>query len=303
MDKNWTTWNTQAMQALDRGDIEQAERAFRQACGSGDPRADSNLGWFYFLMGGSVRDSEAEARYWIQKALQRSRHPRILQNIARLRFENGDFAGALAALQEAHRADQSPVLLYNLGMCHFWLGDKAAAAVCFREADAANAADLLRAQCGAVHPRLAYAFCVQGEERAAALRRYALERNDMELWDYVLLCVQCEAYAMAAPVLPELVSQWALTDQTLAMTALCLQHVPAEKERVLRCFSDELSEERDRLLHLLGLLFAVHALRPFLKASGGLGNAFGERLLRLLALIFLVLLAFHGFHSARPAAP
>ena len=57
---------------------------------------------------------------------------------------------------------------------------------------------------------------------------------------------------MAAPVLPELVSQWALTDQTLAMTALCLQHVPAEKERVLRCFSDELSEERDRLLHLLG---------------------------------------------------
>ena len=32
MDKNWTTWNTQAMQALDRGDIEQAERAFRQAC-------------------------------------------------------------------------------------------------------------------------------------------------------------------------------------------------------------------------------------------------------------------------------
>ena len=24
MDKNWTTWNTQAMQALDRGDIEQA---------------------------------------------------------------------------------------------------------------------------------------------------------------------------------------------------------------------------------------------------------------------------------------
>ena len=33
MDKNWTTWNTQAMQALDRGDIEQAERAFRQACG------------------------------------------------------------------------------------------------------------------------------------------------------------------------------------------------------------------------------------------------------------------------------
>ena len=108
---------------------------------------------------------------------------------------------------------------------------------------------------------------------------------------------------MAAPVLPELVSQWALTDQTLAMTALCLRHVPAEKERVLRCFSDELSEERDRLLHLLGLLFAVHALRPFLKASGGLGNAFGERLLRLLALIFLVLLAFHGFHSARPAAP
>ena len=67
MDKNWTTWNTQAMQALDRGDIEQAERAFRQACGSGDPRADSNLGWFYFLMGGSVRDSEAEARYWIQR--------------------------------------------------------------------------------------------------------------------------------------------------------------------------------------------------------------------------------------------
>ena len=144
MYKNWTTWNTQAMQALDHGDIEQAERAFRQACGSGDPRADSNLGWFYFLMGGSVRDSEAEARYWIQKALQRSRHPRILQNIARLRFENGDFAGALAALQEAHRADQGPVLLYNLGMCHFWLGDKAAAAVCFREADAANAADLLR---------------------------------------------------------------------------------------------------------------------------------------------------------------
>lgn len=252
MDKNWTTWNTQAMQALDRGDIEQAERAFRQACGSGDPRADSNLGWFYFLMGGSVRDSEAEARYWIQKALQRSRHPRILQNIARLRFENGDFAGALAALQEAHRASQSPVLLYNLGVCHFGLGDKAAAAVCFHEADAANAADLLRAQCGAVHPRLAYAFCVQGEERTAALRRYAPERNDMELWDYVLLCVQCEAYAMAAPVLPELVSQWALTDQTLAMTALCLQHVPAEKERVLRCFSDELSEERDRLLHLLG---------------------------------------------------
>ena len=124
MDKNWTTWNTQAMQALDRGDIAQAERAFRQACGSGDPRADSNLGWFYFLMGGSVRDSEAEARYWIQKALQRSRHPRILQNIARLRFENGDFAGALAALQEAHRAGQSPVLLYNLGMCHFWLETK-----------------------------------------------------------------------------------------------------------------------------------------------------------------------------------
>ena len=123
---------------------------------------------------------------------------------------------------------------------------------CFREADAANAADLLCAQRGAVHPRLAYAFCVQGEERTAALRRYAPERNDMELWDYVLLCVQCEAYAMAAPVLPELVSQWALTDQTLAMTALCLQHVPAEKERVLRCFSDELSEERDRLLHLLG---------------------------------------------------
>ena len=155
MDKNWTTWNTQAMQALDRGDIAQAERAFRQACGSGDSRADSNLGWFYFLMGGSVRDSEAEARYWIQKALQRSRHPRILQNIARLRFENGDFAGALAALQEAHRADQSPVLLYNLGVCHFGLGDKAAAAVCFREADAANAADLLHALCGAVHPRLA----------------------------------------------------------------------------------------------------------------------------------------------------
>lgn len=229
MDKNWTTWNTQAMQALDRGDIEQAERAFRQACGSGDPRADSNLGWFYFLMGGSVRDSEAEARYWIQKALQRSRHPLILQNIARLRFENGDFAGALAALQEAYQADQSPVLLYNLGVCHFWLGDKAAAAACFREADAVNAADLLCAQCGAVHPRLAYAFCVQGEERTAALRRYAPERNDMELWDYVLLCVQCEAYAMVAPVLPELVSQWALTDQTLATTALCLQHVPAGK--------------------------------------------------------------------------
>ena len=50
-----------------------------------------------------------------------------------------------------------------------------------------------------------------------------------------------------------------------------------------------------RLLRLLGLLFAVHALRPFLKASGGLGNAFGERLLRLLALIFLVLLAFSLF--------
>lgn len=179
MDKNWTTWNTQAMQALDRGDIEQAERAFRQACGSGDPRADSNLGWFYFLMGGSVRDSEAEARYWIQKALQRSRHPRILQNIARLRFENGDFAGALAALQEAHRADQSPVLLYNLGMCHFWLGDKAAAAVCFREADAANAADLLCAQCGAVHPRLAYAFCVQGEERPL---RCAVTRRSGTTW-------------------------------------------------------------------------------------------------------------------------
>ena len=134
----------------------------------------------------------------------------------------------------------------------FWLGDKAAAAACFHEADAANAADLLCAQCGAVHPRLAYAFCAQGGERTAALRRYAPERNDMELWDYVLLCVQCEAYAMAAPVLPELVSQWALTDQTLAMTALCLRHVPEEKERVLRCFSDELSEERDRLLHLLG---------------------------------------------------
>ena len=29
MDKNWTTWNTQAMQALDRGDIAQAERALR----------------------------------------------------------------------------------------------------------------------------------------------------------------------------------------------------------------------------------------------------------------------------------
>ena len=58
-----------------------------------------------------------------------------------------------------------------------------------------------------------------------------------------------------------------------------------------------------RLLRLLGLLFAVHALRPFLKASGRFGNALGERLLRLLALIFLVLLVFHGFHSARPAAP
>lgn len=141
------------MQALDRGDIEQAERAFRQACGSGDPRADSNLGWFYFLMGGSVRDSEAEARYWIQKALQRSRHPRILQNIARLRFENGDFAGALAALQEAHRAGQSPVLLYNLGMCHFWLGDKAAApGLLPRGRRSECPPDLLRAQCGAVHP-------------------------------------------------------------------------------------------------------------------------------------------------------
>lgn len=117
MDKNWTTWNTQAMQALDRGDIAQAERAFRLACGSGDPRADSNLGWFYFLMGGSVRDSEAEARYWIQKALQRSRHPRILQNIARLRFENGDFAGALAALQEAHRADPKAPFCSIISVC------------------------------------------------------------------------------------------------------------------------------------------------------------------------------------------
>ena len=173
MDKNWTTWNTQAMQALDRGDIAQAERAFRQACGSGDPRADSNLGWFYFLMGGSVRDSEAEARYWIQKALQRSRHPRILQNIARLRFENGDFAGALAALQEALRASQSPVLLYNLGVCHFGLGDKAAAAVCFHEADAANAADLLRAQCGAVPspPCLCVLRAGRGTGRCAASLR------------------------------------------------------------------------------------------------------------------------------------
>ena len=115
-----------------------------------------------------------------------------------------------------------------------------------------TAAAPLCAPCGAVPPRRAYAVCVPGAERTAALRRYAPERNDMELWDYVLLCVQCEAYAMVAPVLPELVSQWALTDQTLAMTALCLRHVPAEKERVLRCFSDELSEERDRLLHLLG---------------------------------------------------
>ena len=165
MDKNWTTWNTQAMQALDRGDIEQAERAFRQACGSGDPRADSNLGWFYFLMGGSVRDSEAETRYWIQKALQRSRHPRILQNIARLRFENGDFAGALAALQEAHQAVQSPVLLYNLGVCHFWLGDKAAAAA-------------LRAVRGGPSPPC---LCVlragRGTDRCAAPLRAGAERH------------------------------------------------------------------------------------------------------------------------------
>ena len=75
----------------------------------------------------------------------------------------------------------------------------------------------------------------RGTDRCAApvTRR---ERNDMELWDYVLLCVQCEAYAMVALVLPELVSQWALTDQTLAMTALCLRHVPAEKERSCAAF-------------------------------------------------------------------
>lgn len=172
MDKNWTTWNTQAMQALDRGDIAQAERAFRQACGSGDPRADSNLGWFYFLMGGSVRDSEAEARYWIQKALQRSRHPRILQNIARLRFENGDFAGALAALQEAHRASKAPFCsIISVCAISGWGTKPRLRSASTRQTR--DAADLLRAQRGAVHPRLAYAFCVQGGEPgrcAASLR-------------------------------------------------------------------------------------------------------------------------------------
>ena len=169
--------------------------------------------------------------------------------------------GRLAALQEAHRADQGPVLLYNLGVCHFWLGDKAAAAACFREADAANAADLLCAQCGAVHPRLAYAFCVQGEERAAALRRYAPERNDMELWDYVLLCVQCEAYAMAAPVLPELVSQWALTDQTLAMTALCLRHVPEERSASCAAFRTSFRRSGTGCCTCSGMPTSAHALR------------------------------------------
>ena len=140
-------------------------------------------------------------------------------------------------------------------------GDKAAAAVCFREADAANAADLLHAQCGAVHPRLAYAFCVQGEERTAALRRYALERNDMELWDYVLLCVQCEAYAMAAPVLPELVSQWALTDQTLAMTALCLQHVPAERSASCAAFRTSFRRSGTGCCTCSGMRTSAHALR------------------------------------------
>ena len=56
---------------------------------------------------------------------------------------------------------------------------------------------------------------------------------------------------MAAPELPELISQWQLTDQVLAMAAECILHIPSVKEQTLHLLSEADHREKRKLLHFL----------------------------------------------------
>lgn len=250
MCNDWHRLNTQALDALDHGEIALAEKAFLSACESQDFRAYNNLGRFYYVQGtdGAVKGSVTEALSQLQRAIAHTRHPIILQNIAAIRFEDRDYSEALELLQEARRSCNDNILLYNIGVCHFRTGNRTAASSCFREVDVANAAKLIQSS-GARHPRLAYAYCVQGEERAAALHRYAPERRGDELLDYFMLCILCGEYRMAAAELSELLAQWQLTDQVLAMAAECILHVPSVKEQTLGLFTE--SDQKRRLLRFL----------------------------------------------------
>ena len=252
MSNDWQRLNVQAIDLLDSGEIASAEKAFVSACESQDFRAYNNLGWFYYVQGtgSEIKDSVAEALSWLQRAIAHTRHPIVLQNIAAIRFGDCNYTGALELLQEARKSCNDTILLYNIGVCLFRTGNRTMASACFHEADAANAAKQIQLR-GATHPRLAYAYCVQGNDREAALHRYALERRDDELLDYFMLCILCRECRMAAPELPELISQWQLTDQVLAMAAECILHIPSVKEQTLHLLSEADHREKRKLLHFL----------------------------------------------------
>lgn len=76
MCNDWCRLNTQALDALDHGEIALAEKAFLSACESQDFRAYNNLGWFYYVQGtdGAVKDSVAEALSQLQRAIAHTRH-------------------------------------------------------------------------------------------------------------------------------------------------------------------------------------------------------------------------------------
>ena len=249
MQINWEELNAQAISALDRGEISRADHLFRNACAQSDFRAYNNLGWFYYVQGteSSLTDSVAEATRWIWRALRLSRHPIILQNAAALCFENKKFAAALELLQEAERSDGSTVLQYNIAVCLARVGAREQAAACFHALDAQKCANELRTR-GALHPLLAYAFCVSDEERKLALRQYANQRTDMERLDYFYLCVISGAFQAALDDAEALIAEWQLTDGVLALLAACCVHVPDAKARIAALLNRQETKKLEKLI-------------------------------------------------------
>lgn len=201
--------NDYAMRLLSNGDFESAQKYLyegknRFPCA----QTYNNLGLFLYengigLKNGEHRVATTLGKKYIAQALKLKRDPRIIANIGRILFDEGDYYGAYANFSNALRLKKDEELLYNIAVSLFNSRDYKGCLKCCKRMD------------NTVIDRIplylfSLAFCEKESIENLNSNYFKSLINQMNLLDQMNLLYYCGHYYNIEKSTKELLSQWSL---------------------------------------------------------------------------------------------
>ena len=138
------------MDALYDGDFEEAQIRFRESCKKTKSyQAFNNIGIFYFENGmicknGKTISGEAIGKRFLQRSLTMRESEITLQTLGHIEYDSKNLKSALILFEKAYGITRDPKILYNIAAIKYDLGDyKAAFDICDSLIDTVFLAKLL----------------------------------------------------------------------------------------------------------------------------------------------------------------